>query len=109
MTDSTKLQKAGYKGVKVTSMLNALLAKEMYCHLRLVQQDELRRIQNRYNKNKILTKPYFQYLWCLYWNFVLNDFRFDNNMELTIPTKITKITETHIGLKMYEELINKQK
>jgi hypothetical protein len=108
MTNSTKLQEAGYKGIKVTSMLTALLTKEMFAHLRLVQQDELRGIQNRYNKNKFLTKPYFQYLWALYWNFVLNDFRFDSGMELTIPTKITKVTETHIGLKMYEELINQK-
>lgn len=108
MENSTKLQEAGYKGVKVTSMLSALLNKEIYQHLRLVQQDELRRVENRYKKNGILSKPYFQYLWSLYWNFILNDFRFDNEVELTIPTKTTKVTETHIGLKMYEELINKK-
>lgn len=109
MKSSTKLQEAGYKGVKVTSMLNALLNKEIYKHLRLVQQDELRRVENRFKKDGFLTKPYFQYLWSLYWNFVLNDFRFDSKSELSIPTKLTKVTETHIGLKMYEELINKTK
>lgn len=109
MRTSTVLEEAGYKGVKVSSMLNALLNKEIYKHLRLVQQDELRRVENRYKKDGYLTKPYFQYLWTLYWNFVLNDFRFNAKIKLSIPTKVGKITETHIGLKMYEELINKQK
>lgn len=108
MRTSTILEEAGYKGVKVSSMLNALLNKEVYKHLRLVQQDELRRVENRYKKDGYLTKPYFQYLWTLYWNFVLNDFRFNTKVELSIPTKVGKITETHIGLKMYEELINKK-
>lgn len=102
MKNSTTLQKAGYKGVKVTSMIKAIEQQEIFKHLRLVQQDEFCKLKNRYNKNGYLTQPYFSYLWNLYWNFVLNDFRFDDNKNWTIVTKYKKVQ--HIGLKMLNEL-----
>jgi hypothetical protein len=108
MKDNTKLQQQGYTGVKVTSMLNACLSNEIKVHLRLVQLDNLSKINNKYFKTKSISKPEMTLLWNIYWNFVLNDFRFDSKKELSIPTKIGKVTETHIGLKMYEELINKK-
>jgi len=105
MNTPTKLQKAGYKGVKVTSMLNALKSKEIHKHLRLVQQNELAICKNKYEKNGYLNKQYFQFIWCLYWNFVLNDFRFtDKNKVATIPSKQQQIEAKHIGLKMFEDL-----
>ena len=103
---STALQQAGYKGVKVTSMLKAIEQQETFKHLRLIQQDEFCRLRNRYNKNGYLTQPYFTYLWNLYWNFVLNDFRYESSKSWSEVTKIKKVESQHIGLKILESLKN---
>ena len=106
MTTVTTLQKAGYKGVKVTSMIKAIESQEIFKHLRLVQQNEFSKLKNKYNKVGYLTQPYFSYLWSLYWNFVLNDFRFDDkSKDWTVPTKIKKIEiPLHIGLQILNKL-----
>jgi hypothetical protein len=105
MTTITKLQKEGYQGIKVTSMLKAVESVGIFKQLRLVQQNEFSSIKNKYNKNGYLTKPHFTYLWQLYWNFVLNNFRFnDKSATWTIPVKIKKIETKHIGMKMFNEL-----
>ena len=101
---STALQQAGYKGVKVTSMLKAIEQQETFKHLRLVQQDEFCRLRNRYNKNGYLTQPYFTYLWNLYWNFVLNDFRFESSKEWTKVTKMKTVESQHNGMKILNNL-----
>ena len=105
MTTVTTLQKAGYKGVKVTSMIKAIESQEIFKHLRLVQQNEFSKLKNTYNKVGYLTQPYFSYLFHLYWNFVLNDFRFDyKSKDWTVPTKIKKVEYQHIGMKLLENL-----
>ena len=105
MKTVTTLQKAGYKGVKVTSMIKAIESQEIFKHLRLVQQNEFSKLKNKYNKVGYLTQPYFSYLFHLYWNFVLNDFRFDDkSKDWTIPTKIKKVERQHIGMKLLESL-----
>lgn len=101
---STPVIVAGYKGVKVTSMIKAIEHSEVFSHLRLVQQDEFMRLRNRYNKNGYLTQPYFTYLWNLYWNFVLNDFRFDSDKSWTIVSKMKKVEPQHIGMKILHDL-----
>ena len=101
---STSLQQAGYKGVKVTSMLKAIEQQEIFKHRRLVQQDEFCRLRNRYNKNGYLTQPYFTYLWNLYWNFVLNDFRYESSKSWSEVSKIKNVESQHIGLKILESL-----
>lgn len=106
---STAVQQAGYKGVKVTSMIKAIESQEMFKHLRLVQQDEFCRLRNRYNKNGYLTQPYFTYLWNLYWNFVLNDFRFDDKSKSwSVVTKMKKIEPQHIGMKILKSIQNEK-
>ena len=105
MTTVTTLQKAGYKGVKITSMIKAIESQEIFKHLRLVQQNEFSKLKNTYNKVGYLTQPYFSYLWSLYWNFVLNDFRSDDkSKDWTVPTKIKKVERQHIGMKLLESL-----
>ena len=105
MKTVTTLQKAGYKGVKVTSMIKAIESQEIFKHLRLVQQNEFSKLKNKYNKVGYLTQPYFSYLFHLYWNFVLNDFRFeDKSKDWTVPTKIKKVERQHIGMKLLESL-----
>jgi len=107
MTTVTILQKAGYKGVKITSMIKAIESQEIFKYLRLVQQNEFSKLKNTYNKVGYLTIPYYSYLWQLYWNFVLNDFRFeDKSKDWTIPTKIKKVEHQHIGMKILNDLKN---
>ena len=45
MTTVTTLQKAGYKGVKITSMIKAIESQEIFKHLRLVQQNEFSKLK----------------------------------------------------------------
>ena len=105
MTTVTTLQKAGYKGVKVTSMIKAIESQEIFKHLRLVQQNEFSKLKNTYNKVGYLTQPYFSYLFHLYWNFVLNDFRFeDKSKDWSIPIKVKKVEYQHIGMKILNQL-----
>ncbi len=102
----SKLEKAGYKGTKVMSMIKAIESQEIFKHLLLVQQDEFCRLRNRYNKNGYLTQPYFSYLWNLYWNFVLNDFRYELSKSWTEVTKINNIESQHIGMLILKSLEN---
>lgn len=102
----SNLEKAGYKGTKVMSMIKAIESQEIFKHLRLVQQDEFSRCKNRYNKLGYLTQPYFSYLWNLYWNFVLNDFRYESSKSWTEVTKVKEIEPQHIGMKILESLQN---
>jgi len=100
----TELEKAGYKGVKVMSMIKAIESQEIFKHLRLVQQDEFSRCKNKYNKLGYLTQPYFNYLWNLYWNFVLNDFRYESSKSWSEVTKVKNVESQHIGMKILESL-----
>lgn len=102
----SQLKKAGYKGTKVMSMIKAIESQEIFKHLRLLQQDEFARCKNRYNKDGSLIQPYFSYLWSLYWNFVLNDFRYESSKSWSEVTKIKNIESQHIGMKILESLKN---
>ena len=106
MKKSTTLQQQGYSGVKITSMIKAIEQQEIYKHLRLIQQDEFCRLKNRYNKNGYLTKPYMTYLFNLYWNFVLNDFRFESSKQWTEVTKMKTVEPQHIGMKILNQIEN---
>jgi hypothetical protein len=105
MKTATKIVKSGYHGVKVTSMLNACLSKEISKHLRLVQLDNLSSIKNKYNRTGIISQAEMTLLWNVYWNFVLNDFRFeDKSKNYTVVTGVTPAKPQHIGLQMLNEL-----
>ena len=104
LNNISPVQKAGYKGIKVMSMIKAIESQEIYKHLRLVQQDEFCKTKNRYNKNGQLSLPYFSYLWNLYWNFVLNDFRFDSDKLWTEVSKMKTISREHIGMTIFNSL-----
>jgi hypothetical protein len=105
METPTALEKSGYSGTKVTSMLKACLSADIKPHLRLVQLDALSKVDNKYFKNSVISQPEMTLLWNIYWNFVLNDFRFDNKSKLTLPAKLKKIDATHIGLIAFEKLV----
>ena len=99
-TSPSQLQKAGYNGLKVTSMLKACLSADMKQHLRLVQLDNLSKINNKYFKLGYISQQEMTLLWNIYWNFVLNDFRFeDNSKKLTKAIVSNKeVKPEHIGM-----------
>jgi hypothetical protein len=108
MKTATLLQEQGYKGVKVTSMIQACLSVEIRQHLRLVQLDNLSSIKNKHFKLGYISKPEMTLLWNIYWNFVLNDYRFnDKSKEYTIVTGISKAEPKHIGMQKLSELQTK--
>lgn len=108
MKTATLLQQQGYNGVKVTSMLQACLSVEIRQHLRLVQLDNLSSIKNKHFKLGYISKPEMTLLWNIYWNFVLNDYRFnDKSKEYTIVTGISKAEPKHIGMQKLNELQTK--
>jgi hypothetical protein len=83
----TELKKAGYTGIKVSSILNAITSNEIKKHMRLVQNNTASIIKNKYQRNNYISKAEMSYIWTLYWNFVLNDFRFDDKKGYKQLTK----------------------
>lgn len=104
LNNVSDLEKSGYKGLKVTSILKACLSVEIKQHLRLVQLDELTKINNKYFKQGFISKAEMTLVWNIFWNFVLNDFRFDSDMELTKVSVSKVCSEKHIGIIKLEEL-----
>lgn len=102
----TQLQKSGYTGLKVTSMLKACLSVEMKQHLRLVQINNLTKINNKHFKLGYISQPEMTLLWNIYWNFVLNDFRFDDKRKsLSIAVKTNQeVKPEHIGITILNSL-----
>lgn len=80
LQEPSKLQKQGYSGVKVTSQISALVHSSIKPHLRLVQQDNVCKIKNRYDRRGHITTAEMKYIWRLYWNFVINDFRYPKSI-----------------------------
>jgi hypothetical protein len=108
LNNASELQKAGYTGLKVSCMLKAVLSVEIKQHLRLVQLDELTRINNKYFKTSYISKAEMTLLWNIFWNFVLNDYRFDTDMKLTKVTDTVPCLPKHIGMIKFNELIPEQ-
>ena len=107
MKNVTPLEKEGYKGIKVTSMLQAVLSVEIKQHLRLVQLDAISKINNKYFKLGYISKQEMTLLWNIYWNFVLNDFRFeDKTKKLTKVDSLKEAKPKHVGMIILNNLRN---
>jgi hypothetical protein len=74
----TELQKQGYRGTKVSSILGALTTNSIKCHMSLQHVNNVSIIKNKYHRNNYISKAEMKFIWTLYWNFVLNDFRYNN-------------------------------
>ena len=100
------LQKAGYTGLKVTSMLKACLSVEMKQHLRLVQLDNLSKINNKHFKLCYISQQEMTLLWNIYWNFVLNDFRFEDKSKKLSKAIVSnkEVKPEHIGMTVLNSL-----
>ena len=99
-TSPSQLQKSGYTGLKVKSMLQACLSVEMKQHLRLVQIDNLSKINNKHFKLGYISQQEMTLLWNIYWNFVLNDFRFEDKSKKLSKAIVSnkEVKPEHIGM-----------
>lgn len=75
-TEAPTLGKARYKGVKVSNTIRGLMIQSINKHLLLRQRDKVSIINNFYKQHKYVSNEQMKYLWRLYWNFVINDFRY---------------------------------
>jgi len=90
----------GYSLPKKPIMLKSLLTEPMRSNLRLVQIDELKRIDK---KNNIGISPIeTNYLSSLYINFVLNNTRFED--KIVKPKTVKVVSQPHIGIQMLNNM-----
>jgi hypothetical protein len=102
MLSYTNKEKLGYNSISYNEQIEAIVNnKSSYNMLRTIQKTNLRTIRNKTNTKKFLTAEEKEYVFNLYYNFVVNKFNFD-----TKPCIISKPQSkaTHIGMKMLEEL-----
>ena len=95
------------KRLKCEQKKGGLLSKEIKPHLRLIQVDNVSKIKNKYDRLKYISKEEMTLLWNIYWNFVLNDFRFeDKTKKYTVIKTVIEVEPEHIGMKMLKEITN---
>lgn len=70
-----KIKKAKYFGIKVSNTLRGLKIKSINNLLHIEEQNCLSLIDNYYKTHKFIKREDMCYIWKLYWNFVLNDYR----------------------------------
>lgn len=75
--DSPKLVKAKYNGIKVSNTIRGLKVKSIFNHMKLQQQNKVSIIDNYFRENGFIHRRQMAYIWNLYWFFVLNDFRYE--------------------------------
>lgn len=81
LDEKSKVKASKYSGVKVTSTISSLKHSSIYPHLKLSQRDKVCKIDNRYRENGCLTTDEMAFIWKLYWNFVINDFRYPKSLR----------------------------
>lgn len=70
-----KIKHSKYSGVKVTNTIRALKLKSINKLLNIDEKNCVSLIDNYYNTHKYIKRDDMCYIWKLYWNFVLNDYR----------------------------------
>lgn len=70
------IKKQKYTGIKVSNTIRGLMIKSINKHLLLSQRNQVSIISNFYKQHKYVSNEQMRYLWKLYWNFVINDFRY---------------------------------
>lgn len=104
MLDYTSTEKAGYNSISYNEQItNIMNNKSCYNKLRAVQKTNLNNIRRKVNTTKqSLTQEEKDYVFNLYYNFVVNQFTFDKSEPIVIAEPEPKAT--HIGMRMLEQL-----
>lgn len=90
----------------VSTMIYEIEEVKIFNNLRLIQQTEFNKIKKLYNKCGFLSKPYNDYLWNLYYNFVINKFTFNDKKiwKEKEGKNIKEITPQHIGMRIFNQI-----
>lgn len=96
-TVTTVIKKA-YGRNNILEMIKSLEEINIFNNMRLVQQDELGRIKRSYFSRGYLTPNTKDYLINLHFNFVKNNFKYEDNKPSVIKQP------QHIGLLMLKEM-----
>lgn len=104
MLNYTQLQRQGYKNITIPQQI-AEIKNKAYPKLRLIQQQNLKKIERIYNSKGYLSQEESNFIFNLYYNFIVNGFTF-NKKSITHKTK--NVTPQHIGMRMLNNLINEQ-
>jgi len=91
----------GYSKETIADMLKALLKEPQRSKLRMIQVDELKRLES---STKKLNETERNYIKTLYQNFVLNKFEFDDKSNKPIVKPL--VIKEHVGITMLRELNN---
>lgn len=100
MRDFTELQKKGYNYITIPEQLK-LVMNNAYTKLRMIQQDAISKIKKKYDKNKFLNNEESEYLFNIYYNFIVNGFQYEDKKDIVIKTSLS---QHHIGIQMLKQL-----
>ena len=103
MKSELKNQKSGYAKVPTIEMIDSLLHSSVRNQLRLVQIDEVVRIQSRYNKETYISKSQNTFLTNLYIDVVLNDNTYNKVRHIDLRKKKPF---KHVGMQMLSTINN---
>ena len=87
---------------KINSTTMIIEMEQKINELRQIQKDCFNKIKSKFYKSIQLSKTELDYLWNLYYNFVIREFSFNTNNEFKHVTTFT--TMNHIGMKMLNEM-----
>lgn len=100
MLNYTQLQRQGYKNINIPQQINELKDKA-YLNLRSIQQRGLKQIERNYNSKGYLSEEESNYIFNLYYNFIVNKFTFTKE---STPTTVKDVSPQHIGMRMLNKL-----
>lgn len=106
MKTYTQLQRQGYKHITIREQINSIKNGIAFINLRPIQQRGINMIEKNYNRKKYLNSDESEYLFNIYYNFVVNNFTYEDKKDNIITTSISKKHNTphHIGMKMLNQL-----
>ena len=107
MRNFTELQQKSYNHITTNEQLNQI-NNFVFDKLRLVQKNALHLIERNYIKNKAFNKEEKDYIFNLYYNFIINKFEFSaSNKTIKVKGKnINTRALSHIGMRMLHNLPN---
>lgn len=99
MRNTTESIKQSYKSVTTFSQLNEINSKAL-SELRMVQKNAIKLIERSYNKKKCFTSEESEYVFNLYYNFVILKYSFKPLQQIKEKRKSFQ----HVGMRMLNQL-----
>ena len=109
MKTYTSLQRQGYKHITIREQINAIKNGVAFINLRSIQKRGINMIEKAYNNKKYLNSDESEYLFNIYYNFVVNNFTYPDRNDNIISTSISQkhiVPQQHIGMRMLNNNYN---